>query len=359
MHTALSPAKLPKCNAIRSLPVQRSPHFTPHRNSHSMRRRVSAQAAAPAFSQPINVDYLEREFGGHGASFRGVGSTASLMLPSGLVTSYKTQMWHGTTVEVLQTSVSGGEGGEVVIQGGVSLGFKCRIQVELESVDPEGKAEMKYLVTLQEDLLASELTVTAVITQLKVSTPDATYAVGLEGSDYRSQPPISSGVSIIPPGFSRKEPSISGSRRPWGQKALQGLLVGTHVRGLHPRVSVVPHQLFSGWSRGDAGAQGEGEEAEGSEGEEDDNYHQLTEKMSRIYTSAPREFTIIDRGRRNSVVVERRGFDEFYVFSPGSGHEWYGKYAYVCTGPPAILTPIVSGPGGVWRGGQYLHNPNM
>ncbi|MQM04661.1 hypothetical protein Taro_037464 [Colocasia esculenta] len=235
MHTALSPAKLPECNAIRSLPVQRSPHFTPHRNRHSTRRRVSAQAAAPAFSLPINVDYLEREFGGHGASFRGVGdscvvkmalgggSTASLMLPSGLVTSYKPQMWHGTTVEVLQTSVSGGEGGEVVIQGGVSLGFKCRSTEE-------------------------------------------------------------------------------------------------------------------------------------GEGEEEHSWWSASSWALRDVRESP-EASI--QGRRNSVVVERRGFDEFYVFSPGSGHEWYGKYAYVCTGPSAILAPIVLGPGGVWRGGQYLHNPNI
>ncbi|KAF6154064.1 hypothetical protein GIB67_018986, partial [Kingdonia uniflora] len=49
-----------------------------------------------------------------------------------------------------------------------------------------------------------------------------------------------------------------------------------------------------------------------NEGEEEDNYAQLTDKMSRIYTSAPRKFTIIDRGKRNSVIVGRDGFDELY-----------------------------------------------
>lgn len=31
------------------------------------------------------------------------------------------------------------------------------------------------------------------------------------------------------------------------------------------------------------------------EGEEEDNYNQLSSEMSRIYTSAPRNLTVIDR----------------------------------------------------------------
>ena len=40
--------------------------------------------------------------------------------------------------------------------------------------------------------------------------------------------------------------------------------------------------------------QNRGREREEMEGEENNNYKHLTEKMSRIYTSAPRNFTIID-----------------------------------------------------------------
>ena len=47
------------------------------------------------------------------------------MLPSSLITSYKTPMWHGGTVELLHTSVSKGENGGAVIQAGVSLAFDC------------------------------------------------------------------------------------------------------------------------------------------------------------------------------------------------------------------------------------------
>lgn len=153
------------------------------------------------------------------------------------------------------------------------------------SCDPDGRAEVKHLVTFQQDLLASDLAITnrsgsplrlvgSIVSHLKVSTPDATYAVGLEGSNYRSRSPLSSNFSIVPPGFGKRRPSDGGQS--WGSKGLLGFFsnVGQNAEEL--------------------GTSGE-EEPEESAGEEEDNYSQLTEKMSRIYTSAPRVFTIIDR----------------------------------------------------------------
>ncbi|CAI9778846.1 unnamed protein product [Fraxinus pennsylvanica] len=95
------------------------------------------------------------------------------------------------------------------------------------------------------------------------------------------------------------------------------------------------------------------------EGEEKDNYKHLTDEMSRIYTSAPRKFTVIDRGRRNSVVMRRDGFNELYMFSPGSRHKWYSKYSYICLGQAALLQPISLDSQSEWRGGQHIHNPNF
>lgn len=106
-------------------------------NHHKPKRDFSLQALAPSSYSPINVDYLEREFSGHGVSFTGIGdscvvrmgledgSMANLMLPSGLITSYKPHMWHGGLMEVLHTAVSVGEDGGPVVQGGVSMDFKC------------------------------------------------------------------------------------------------------------------------------------------------------------------------------------------------------------------------------------------
>lgn len=85
--------------------------------------------------QPINVDYLEEEFNGqgHGVTFEGIGDeclaklrlenggSAILMFPSGLITSYKSPMWHGGSLELLHSSVSEDKNGDVVVQGGVSV----------------------------------------------------------------------------------------------------------------------------------------------------------------------------------------------------------------------------------------------
>lgn len=57
--------------------------------------------------------------------------------------------------------------------------------------------------------------------------------------------------------------------------------------------------------------------------------------------------------------MQRTGFDELYVYSPGSEHEMYGKYSYVCIGPSATLKPVNVGPGAAWGGAQYLCNPNL
>lgn len=160
---------------------------------------------------------------------------------------------------------------EVVIRGGVSSAFSSSddteewslhgitgdsencVQVELRRSDKKIKEiEMKQIITLRGDTLSIELCVTnkgvspisikgcSLVSYLTVSTPEATYAVGLEGSD-----------------FVEKTPFL-------------------------PRFGLV---------------QGEEEEEDkyGLSGEEESNYKQLSEEMSRIYTLAPSSFTIIDR----------------------------------------------------------------
>nr|XP_043638801.1 protein NDH-DEPENDENT CYCLIC ELECTRON FLOW 5 [Erigeron canadensis] len=353
--------------------------------------KVYSSSSIP-YQPPINVNYLETEFSGHGVSFTPLGescvvrmslnngSVSTLMLPSGLITSYKAPMWHGGLLELLHTSVSDDDDGEgAVIRGGVSLVFKFvdenggsewspsvwnllnvggspddSIQVELISSNSEAKIEIKHIVTLQQDAISSEVVITnlrssslqlmgSIIGHLAVSTPEASYAVGLESSNYFVKPPVFSNFSIVPPDFSNND---SGVRSPWGQVGFK--------------------QLLSAWGLGipndgsnDGTAKYGQEEDEEIEGEEEDNYKHLTENMSMIYTSAPRSFTIMDRGKRNSVVVGREGFNELYLFSPGSSHKPYGKYSYLCIGQAALLKPVTIGPKSEWRGVQHLHNPNL
>lgn len=332
---------------------------------------------------PFNVDYLETEFNGHGVSFASIGdscvvkmkldngSLASIMLPSGLITSYKAPMWHEGLLELLHTIVSEADDGGGVVQGGVSLAFKCEsdegvswspsnwalygvkgspdkfIQVELITSNRESTVQMKHIVTLRQDVLSSELIITnsntcvvrlmgSVVSHLAVSTPEATYAMGLERSNFFIRPPVLSNFSIVPPDFGKRKKTGSGNI--W--------------------------QLFSSWGSrvpeiADDADKMVCESQEELEGEEDDNNKQLTEEMSRIYTSAPTNITVLDRGIRNSVVVAREGFNELYVFSPGSNHNSYSKYAYICLGQAALLEPIILAPESEWRAAQHLHNPNL
>lgn len=345
-------------------------------------------AAATVWCPPLDVDCLENEYGSHGVSFSGIstgdescmvkmtmenGSVANLMLPSGLITSYKPLMWHGGTMEVLHTSVSEGEDGEALIHGGVSLDLKIDlngilwspktwalrgvqgssqefIQVELISQNVDSNIEVKQIITLREDALSSEILVCnssdsslhftgAVISHLTVSTPEATYAIGLEGSDFFSRTPLLTDFSLIHPSFGK-----IGSRK---------------ARGLMDFMGV-----FSAWGGSKSKMDQESERMrketeEALEGEEEDGYKNLAEEMSRIYTSAPRDFTVLDRGRRNSVLVGRNGFNELYMFSPGSSHEWYGKYSYICVGQAALLQPVTLSSQCEWRGKQRLCNPNL
>ncbi|KAF7819291.1 protein NDH-DEPENDENT CYCLIC ELECTRON FLOW 5 [Senna tora] len=349
----------------------------PHNPLHKREFPLPLVASVPY--QPINVDYLEGEFSGHGVTFEGVGdscvakmelengSTVTLMLPSGLITSYKSPMWHGEKMELLHTTVSEGENGEAIIQGGVSLNFNFQtdddddevlwsptnwvlhdikgnseesIQVELINRTSEDMVELKYIVTLREDVLLSELEASnsrslplqmtgSILSHLTVSTPDATYAVGLERSNYCSKPPLASDFFLSPPDLGQEE----------------GL--GNKIWNL-----LSQKQNFPQWES----SQIEGEE---EDTEETDNYKHLGEQISLIYTNAPRNFTVIDRGRRNSVLIGRNGFDEMYLFSPGSGVEMYSKDAYICVGQAAHLKPILLSPKHVWKGGQRIHNPNL
>lgn len=191
------------------------------------------------------------------------------MLTRGMVTSYKVKVWHGGKVELLHTWVEQEEDEEVVIRGGVSSAFNSNydewrlqgitgdssdcVKVELRRSDKINKEiEMKQIITLRGETLSIELFVTnqgispiklegcSLVSYLTVSTPEATYAVGLEGSDFAETTPFL------------------------------------------PRFGIV---------------QGEEEEERSGmiSGEEESNYKQLNEEMSRIYTCAPRSFTVIDR----------------------------------------------------------------
>uniref|UniRef100_A0A7N0VJZ9 NDH-dependent cyclic electron flow 5 n=1 Tax=Kalanchoe fedtschenkoi TaxID=63787 RepID=A0A7N0VJZ9_KALFE len=381
-------------NALLPSPHIKSTLVSPHQSRHSFPPHISftnnnltkgrsslaaIQLQPPCVAsipfQPTNDEaYLQAEFGGRGVTFDPIGdidgrrssvvkmeldngTMAAMMLPAALVTSFKVPMWHGETLEMLHTQVSEGVDGQgAVIRGGVSLDMRLQtddgfwststwrlvdvrgssdtsIKVELVSCDVKGAIEVRHILKLQEDTLSSELVVSnsgssklqfmgSFISHLTVSTPDATYAVGLEGSDFVDMPPLRSNFSFFPPDMNME---------------------------LDLNESSTNHHK----------ANYEGATEKGRIGEENDSYKHLTDKLSRIYNYAPSAFTVIDRGRRNSLIVGRKGFDELYLFSPGSEHEFYSKYAYVCVGQSAMLKPVTVGCEETWRGAQSLRNPSL
>uniref|UniRef100_A0A0F7H063 NDH-dependent cyclic electron flow 5 n=1 Tax=Monsonia emarginata TaxID=28966 RepID=A0A0F7H063_9ROSI len=364
---------------------------TPNPNVNNCKRDFPISKVASVPYQPINQEYLEEEFSGHGVTFEGIGeicvakmelengSTASLMLPNGLITSYKAHMWHKGTLELLHTSVSEAEDeDEALIEGGTSLALSFAseedqhswsptswslhgvsgnpndsIKIEMISNDSEGKIRLKHIVTLKQDMLSSELMVSNLkssplqmlggfMSHITVSTPDAIYALGLDRSNFFDRQPIDTEYTIIPPRYGDR--SQPGYGQVYGKMTLQAL--GSTLRSLNKNYA-------------DVGRRNSYQsEEDGEEGEEDDSYKQLTEEMSRIYTSAPRVFTFLDRGKRNSITVGRSGFEELYLMSPGSVHEFYSKYAYILVGKTALLKPIMVAPGDEWIGSFFIHNPN-
>lgn len=142
----------------------------------------------------------------------------------------------------------------------------------------EGDVEIKHIITLEQDSFNSEIVVSnsstcssihlvgSTLCHLAVSTPEATYAMGLEGSDYFTRPPFQGTFSIIPPDFNTAARQNPNKFWPFDK--------------LFPTNDINNGEVESG--------------------EEDDNYKHLTQKLCRIYTSAPRSLTIIDRVSHSS-----------------------------------------------------------
>lgn len=136
--------------------------------------------------------------------------------------------------------------------------------------------EVRNIVSLREDELSSKIVITNsgslpaqlngfFLSHLRVSSPEATSAIGLEGSDFFVQPPFTSEFSIIPPEFGTRKDT------PFGQLMSK----------------------LSFWNQSNGNEKKDEEEE--LEGEEDENQKNLREEMSLIYTSAPRSMAINDR----------------------------------------------------------------
>ncbi|GLJ18069.1 hypothetical protein SUGI_0318790 [Cryptomeria japonica] len=352
-----------------------------HNNSTSATRSAAVAHSPSTTTPPSSIssssvlndaEYLENEFGGRGLKFSRIGGTcvaemkvengssARIVLPYGLITSYQPFMWHGGCVEVLHTivssnSVQGGIGlvlnnnrdgsswsaRDWVVQG-VSAKPEDAVQVTLKCCNDDGMLSVKYVITLYDKLLTTAVLVenissspveltSSVMTHLTASTPDGAYAVGLEGCSYCTEPPLPSEFNIV--SNVKEEPKPSSG---W---SLMQQFFGTKEN----REEQVT---------GDSGA-------ESKWVVETDDFAHLRNKMSRVYSTAREQMRFNDRGLRHTLILEKVGFEEFYLSSPGSNSTMYGKHCYICTGSASMLQPVVLSPGEEWRAAQMLQNPNI
>ncbi|KAG5062401.1 hypothetical protein JHK85_003584 [Glycine max] len=222
-----------------------------HTCASNNKREFPLPPVASVPYQPINnFAYLQEEFSGHaGVTFEGVEDNGAEKWKhcdhddaKWIDHLIKAPMWHGGKVELLHTNVSEGEYGDAIIQGGVSLNFNFQthddgefswsptnwllhkiqgnaneyIQVELTNRTSDDKIGLKYIVTLEQDALNSELEISnkkslpvqmtgSILSHLTVSSPEATYALGLERSNYCSKPLFESEFMLSPPDSCQEE----------------------------------------------------------------------------------------------------------------------------------------------------------
>ncbi|KAL5122814.1 Protein NDH-DEPENDENT CYCLIC ELECTRON FLOW 5 [Glycine soja] len=256
-----------------------------HTCASNNKREFPLPPVASVPYQPINnFAYLQEEFSGHaGVTFEGVEDNGAEKWKhcdhddaKWIDHLIKAPMWHGGKVELLHTNVSEGEYGDAIIQGGVSLNFNFQTHDDGEfSWSPTNWLLHKIQGNANEYIQDGEgQAPLGSVTEVELTNRTSDDKIGLKYIVTLEQDALNSELEIS------------------NKKSLPVQMTG----------SILSH---------------------------------LT-------------------GRRNSVSVGRNGFDEMYLFSPGSEVEIYSKYSCICVGQAAILKPIILSP----EGGQYIHNPN-
>ncbi|KAJ6761684.1 PHOTOSYNTHETIC NDH SUBUNIT OF SUBCOMPLEX B 2 CHLOROPLASTIC [Salix koriyanagi] len=135
--------------------------------------------------------------------------------------------------------------------------------------------------------------------------------------------------------------------------------------------SVSPSEALKPESPGLLDFDFEPEEKPGSWKVQEEPYIILKDRLSRVYAAPPQErlkafyntsptkYETLDQGKELFFRVIRIGFEDIYVGSPGSSAEKYGKDYFICTGPAAMLVPVVVKPGGEWKGAQMIEHDNL
>lgn len=339
--------------------------------------KASISASSVITQTPSQV--LEEKFGRKGIKFTDTGSveltvrngsSLSLRLADGLITSYKPKVyWKDDGFEEVLYTVADGTGNGGLSKGGVGLvlndvsssgsnGLPCcvsewivkdvdsdsidALQIELSCTNGDGKLEIKYVVTLYALSMATAVIVknnglksvklsSAILTHFKFKSRNGSAIQGLKGCSYCIHPPPPSSSAIMSPSVAMEpEPpgwfSFLGSEEKSGNKpwTVEDKLY-TMMRGKLSRVYTAPP----------------------------------TERSKRIYRTPPSKYETIDQGSGLGFRVIRMGYDDIYLSSPGSFSKKYGNDYFICTGPASLLEPLVLEPGEEWRGAQVIQHDNL
>ncbi|KAH7571716.1 hypothetical protein JRO89_XS04G0124900 [Xanthoceras sorbifolium] len=294
------------------------------------------------------------------------GSSVSLTIPDAHLTSYKPRVnWNDDGFEEVLCTVPAAGPDSSKARGGIGLvindasesGSKGSIisasewtvkdvdsdaidalQVELSSIS--GALDISYVVSLYPLSLATAVIVknigrkavtltSAILSHLRFKKRGGTGIQGLEGCSYCRHPPLPSQFELLSPSEAMKTES-------------------------------------SGWFGGSDPV-----EKAGSWYVQDVPFTVLKNKLSRVYAAPPAErskafyrtppskYETLDQGRELFFRMIRMGFEDIYVGSPGSFSEKYGKEYFICTGPAAMLVPVVLQPGEKWKGALVIEHDNL
>ncbi|KAJ7514268.1 hypothetical protein O6H91_23G036000 [Diphasiastrum complanatum] len=310
------------------------------------------------------------------------GSTARMLLPQGLITSYKPSMWHGGFEEMLHIETSEVDGVPKA-EGGIGLNFSYAdgepgsilsesSQIwELEDIleEPSGTVQvmlmcripgcgkqghdvlsLHYIVTLSQTMLASAIAVSnigrstmkftgSVFSYVALSDIEGTYVVGLKGCRYSSVPTASESTKKY--NIFHAIGQIWSDKINKNQNKLEDISFSSQQLGTD-HATFVPRGMndLMDWAV------------------EKEDYAGLSDGMKRLYMMLNDSCMLLDRGKRRSLVFRRVGFSDLWLCNPGrkSGKRDWDKIA--CIGPASAHQPVVLEPGQEWRAAQVIQNLN-
>ncbi|XP_043692403.1 photosynthetic NDH subunit of subcomplex B 2, chloroplastic [Telopea speciosissima] len=297
------------------------------------------------------------------------GSSLSVRIPDGLVTSYKPKVyWKDDGFEEVLYTLPGGSNS---IKGGIGLVLNQVSQpststskpsssplftsewvvkdVDSDSIDALqvelsctcGALEINYIVSLYPLSMATAVVVknngrkavnltSAILTHFKFKNRGGTAIQGLRGCSYCSHPPLPSSFEILSPSEAMKpEPAGWFSFDSETQDKLASWTVEDQV------FTILSNKISRVYTA------------------------PPTERLKRIYNTPPSKYETIDQGKGLEFRFIRMGYDDIYISSPGSLSQKYGNDYFICTGPASMLVPVVVNPGEGWRGALVIEHDNL